>query len=690
MPAVRPRSLLLPFLAATLLAGCGGDSAPRDVVLITIDTLRWDAVGWSGAGRAATPALDRLAGEGRVFLDARAHAVVTLPSHATILSGRLPYEHGIRDNSGFTFRSDVPTLATILSERGYACGAFVSAFPLDRRFGLARGFEVYDDEVSGRGAGRLLLAERPGRETVERALSWWDSREGRPRFLWVHLFEPHFPYEPEEPFASRHRDSPYFGEAEIADRVLAPLFERVRGSGRAQAPIVVVTSDHGEGLGEHGERTHGLLAHDATLKVPLLLWGPGAIEPGRDLEPARHVDLLPTILALVGLDVPTGLPGRSLLHAGRGAGSPLYFEALTGTLTRGTAPLHGWMEDGVKAVDLPIPELYDLRSDPGELENLAVERPDRLREMVARIPAAARTIADPGALDEEARARLESLGYVASTAPRPATFGPEDDPKRFVLLERDLDDALALHRAGRASEAIARLEEAIGDHPRVGLLYERLALIHAERGEPARGLDVLARASALGVASAEMEANLALGLAQSGRIGDARALLARHLDSPDPQVQMTLGVVAALGQDGAEARARLERALSLDPTFPQARIQLAVLELQQNRADAAEAEIDRALAEDPTLADGWNAKGAVRAGRSDLAGAVAAWERAVSIEPRLASAWLNLARAFTAMEERERAAQALANALPLLPPEERERILGAARRARAAGASPSP
>jgi arylsulfatase A-like enzyme/Tfp pilus assembly protein PilF len=662
----------------------------RDVVLITIDTLRWDAVGWSGEGRAATPSLDRLAAEGRAFLDARAHAVVTLPSHATILSGRLPYEHGVRDNALFSFHPDVPTLATILSERGYACGAFVSAFPLDRRFGLARGFEIYDDEVSGRGSGRLLLAERPGRETVSRALSWWESRAGRPRFLWIHVFEPHFPYVPEEPFASRHREAPYFGEVETVDRILEPLLARVRESGGVPAPIVVVTADHGEALGEHGERTHGLLAHDATLKVPLLVWGPGAVEPGRDPEPARHVDVLPTILALVGVDLPSGVQGRSLLEAGPRSGAPLYFEALTGTLTRGAAPLHGWMEDGFKAVDLPIPELYDLRSDPGEARNLAEERPDRLREMVARIPAEAREIEVPRSLDREARARLESLGYVASAAGRPAAFGPEEDPKRIVLLEQAVEDALALHREGRSPEAIENLEAAIEAHPRVGVLYERLALIHAERGQPAAGLAVLARASALGVASPEMEANLALGLAQSGRVDEGRALLARHADSPDPQIQMTLGVVAALHGDPAEARSRLERALALDPTFPQARIQLAVLELQRNRPEAARAELERALVEDPTLADGWNAEGAARAGMGDLAGAVEAWERAVSIEPRLASAWLNLARAWTARGDRERAAQALASALPHLPPGERDRIVSAAREARAPGAIPSP
>ena len=675
------------------LAGCGrGEETARhrDVVLITIDTLRWDAVGWSGSGLASTPTLDRLGAEGRIYTEARAHAVVTLPSHASILTGRLPYEHGVRDNAGFTLRPDVPTLATLLSDQGYACGAFVSAFPLDRRFGLDRGFETYDDEVSGRGAGRLLLAERPGRETVRRAMSWWEGHAGRPRFLWVHLFEPHFPYAPEEPFLSRHRDAPYYGEVEFVDAILEPLLSSWRNANGDDSPLVVVTADHGEGLGEHGERTHGLLAHDATLKIPLALWAPGLVAPGRDGRPARHVDLVPTVLDLLGIDAPPGLAGRGLTRSGDRGDAPLYFEALTGYFTRGTAPLQGWMEGGLKAIDVPIGELYDTADDPAETSNLAEAQPDRFRALVSRIPEAARVLVEPGAPDQETEARLRSLGYVASSAPRPTSFGPDEDPKRRVLVEGRIEDALQAFREGRADEAIGALEAILREFPRFGYAYSRLAFLCAEAGRPAEGLAVLSRAVTMGVASESMESYLALGMAQSGRADEGWNLLAKRSSSPDPQVQMTLGMVAAIRGDPEEARARFGRALELDPTFPQARVQRAILELREGRADAARADLERALAEDPSLADGWNALGAVRAQGGDLAGGVDAWERAVALQPRLAGAWVNLARALTQMGERERAAHALATALPLLPPGERQRILEAARAARSGAGTTTP
>lgn len=676
-------SILAIALAAATVPGCrGSKDAPKpDVVLVSIDTLRADAVSWSGSGRAATPALDRVAEAGRVFDEARAHAVVTLPSHASMLTGRLPYDHGIRDNAGFVLGTGTPTLATILAGAGYACGAFVSAFPLDRRFGLARGFSVYDDEVEGHGTRRLLFAERPGRETVSRALAWWEGNADRPRFLFVHLFTPHYPYEPGEPFLSRHRDDPYFGEAEQADAELAPLLERVLGTDRPRDVVVVVTSDHGEGLGEHGERTHGLLAHDATLKIPLAIAAPGRLAPGRDGRPARHVDLLPTILDLAGVPAPAGLPGRSLAGDDAGA-APLYFEALTGFYTRGTAPLHGWMEGAQKAVDVPIPELYDLAADPREERNLAAERAEAHAALVGKIPERAREIGGRGEPDAETVARLKSLGYLASSAAAPPTFGPESDPKRRVALEGEVDDALELARAGKVDDAIAALERILSANPRIGYLYNHVAVLHAERGREAEGLGALARAVALGVASPAMRGNLAVGLAQTGRGSEARALVEPLSESPDPQVQVAIGTVAAILGDGAEARRRFTRALEIDPTFPRGRVQLAVLDLKEGRVAEARAGLERALAEDPMSPDGWNALGAARGTGGDLRGAIEAWERAVALNPRLATAWMNQAAAWTRLGELERAARALASALPHLPPGERERILAAARAAR--------
>ena len=315
-------------------------AASRDIVLITIDTLRADAPGFSGNPKSETPVLDRLAAQGRVFTNAHAHNVVTLASHTNILTGLYPFQHGIRDNTGFRLAAKFPTLATVLHGAGYTTGAFVGAFPLDSQFGLDHGFDVYDDHYpKGSHATEFYLPERRGDEVVRLALAWWRAQAGKkPRFLWVHLYDPHAPYEPPEPFASRFKTNAYLGEVAAADSFLAPLLGPFL-DGREKPALVVVTGDHGESLGEHGEQTHGLFTYEATLKVPLVVWGRGVV-PGRDARSARHVDIFPTILQAAGLSPPAASvlgvrrPGRTLLAPPADAGDS-YFEALSTTLNRG-------------------------------------------------------------------------------------------------------------------------------------------------------------------------------------------------------------------------------------------------------------------------------------------------------------------------------------------------------------------
>ena len=319
--------------------------AGLSVLLITIDTLRADAVGAYGDARAATPWMDRLAAGGVRFDAAHAQNVVTLASHANILSGGYPWQHGVRDNAGFRFPAGRDTLATLLKGRGYRTGAFVSAFPLDARFGLARGFDVYDDRMAAAPAGPgFVEPERSGAATVALARRWLAEGAG-PSFCWVHLYEPHYPYRPPEPLASRFAGDPYRGEVAAADAALAPLLEPILAAGTEGKTLVVLTADHGESLGEHGEATHGVLAYEATLRVPLLVFEPRLFGPRAVAEGVRHVDLLPTILEALAIPVPPGLPGRSLLPAlSGGAPGPVatsYFEALSGQLHRGWAPVRG-------------------------------------------------------------------------------------------------------------------------------------------------------------------------------------------------------------------------------------------------------------------------------------------------------------------------------------------------------------
>jgi arylsulfatase A-like enzyme len=369
-----------------------------NVLLVTVDSLRADALGAYGHRGARTPWMDRLAAAGMRFETARAHSVATLPSHANLLSGRYPLTHGVRGAGGPGFPPGLPTLATLLKQHGYRTGAFVSAPALDSRFGLAAGFEVYDDAPGGAatpaGSG---AAERAGTETVQAALRWMQAQGDAPFVCFVHLNEPHFPYAPPPPFAERFPQRPYDGEVAAADAALEPLLRPLLDAGGHGRTLVVLTSDHGEALGEHGEPTHGRLAYEATLRVPLVLFAASVFQPGVAKTPARHVDVLPTVLDFLGLERPSGLAGeslRALLARGPGEAPPAYFEASASSGGGGRAPLRGVVHRGWKYIDQPVPELYDLGHDPGEERNLAAARPEeagRLRRVLADLRAGDRS-----------------------------------------------------------------------------------------------------------------------------------------------------------------------------------------------------------------------------------------------------------------------------------------------------------
>src|SRR5438552_6433944 len=336
------------------------------------------------------------------------------------------------------------SLATHLKSHGYRACAFVSAFPLASRFGLSRGFDVYDDSfVDAQVRPAFLEQERRGSETVGRAKRWIDAG-GSPYFCWVHIYDPHFPYAPPDPFRSQFRDDPYLGEVAATDAALAPLLDPIVARGRDGQTLVVLTADHGESLGEHDETTHGIFAYEATLRVPLIVFAPRLAPPHVVSEPARHVDLLPTILEALSIREPDGLPGRSLLPVVQSSSAEsrrsdsddtIYFEALSGNLNRGWAPLHGLLRHRLKYIDLPVPELYDLDHDPGEVHNLATAQPQKVDEMRTALSASAADGREAVRRSEspETRERLRSLGYIGTSADASKTrYTEADDPKRLI------------------------------------------------------------------------------------------------------------------------------------------------------------------------------------------------------------------------------------------------------------------
>ncbi len=652
---VRGGVAALALLGAIFLA-CHGrgprGEAGLSVLLITIDTLRADALGASGNSRAATPWIDRLAGAGVHFTRAYAHNVVTLPSHSNILSGCYPFEHGVRDNAGFRFPATVETLATRLNALGYRTGAFVSAFPLASRFGLARGFDVYDDRFLSGGTGPGHAdEERPGPATVAAARQWLAEGSG-PAFLWLHLYEPHFPYAPPEPFASRFPDEPYLGEVAAMDAALEPVLAPLLEEGRSGRTVVVFTGDHGESLGEHGEKTHGIFAYEGPLRVPLILYCPRLLSPARVETPVRHVDIVPTILDALAAPIPEGLSGRSLLSTSSDPqGPPSYFEALSGMVNRRWAPLHGVVRGPLKYIELPLPELYDVVVDGHEERNLAASRPqelEALQTLLRRLRTDDREPARGVRETAETRARLRALGYLAAAdkAPPKERYTADDDPKRLIALDAEMQAVDARWKGGDVAGALRQCEDVVRRRPTMPLALVQLSLLQREAGRLDEALRTAERALALAPDDAQMASTLGSHLNDAGRFREAAELLEPYAARAEPSLDVLLTRGAALAQTGrtAEALAAFRRALEVAPTNARILVDLGSVHLAAREYASAREAFVAALALKSDLARAHNGLGVVAAETGRVDEAIESWKTAVRLDPREWDTLYNLGR----------------------------------------------
>lgn len=589
-------------LGAALVAGCGprpvGPYKDAPVVLISIDTLRADHLPLYGYAKGATPNLDVLGREGVIFENVVSHCPLTLPAHASLFTGLLPPRHGVRDNIGFTLRSDHRTLATRFKQAGWTTGAAVSAFVVRAATGIGQGFDVYDDALEVDAANESLGAQqRDGAVAVE-SLARWVVAQGSGRFFaFLHLYEPHTPYAP--PPEHRHFDQPYDGEIAYADDLVGRLVARFREKGILDRAVLAVTSDHGEGLGDHEEQEHGFFLYREAVQVPLLLRLPGAARGGtRITGVVAQVDIPATLLDLVGLvsgDM-DGVSLRSAIDAGRSGARSVYSETFFPRYHYGWSELLSVTEERYRYIRAPRAELFDLAADPRERRNLAAERASTVTLMNAWLEKQFRVgeVAAPEEATAETREVLQALGYVGGGAPT-GSAGPLADPKDKIGAYEAYKRALSLRREGRDSEALAELRKLLAREPEILDAWETLGLTLVRMGREVEGLAALAKLLDRDPTRASVHLELARLHALAGR----RELAERHAEAAslrDPGRGFELLAEIMLTQDRLkEAAAYARRSIAADRERAMSHFVLATGARREGRCEDALPEFRAAI-----------------------------------------------------------------------------------------------
>lgn len=627
----------LVILAGLLPLGAAAASKPN-VILITIDTLRADHLRCYGDTQIETPSIDALAAQGARFTEAFSAVPITLPSHTAILTGDYPMATGVHDFSDNKLPGTAVTLAEVLRENGYSTAAFIGSAVLDSRFGLNQGFETYFDhfDFSRLNETNLDLMDRRGNQVMDEALRWLRLNPRQPIFLWVHLYDPHYPYTPPEPYASRYRSRPYDGEIAFADAQVGRLFDFLREAGVYDASVIALMADHGEGLGEHGEKTHGFFVYNSTLHVPLIIRVPGAA-PRVVSDEVSLVDVMPTLLQALQIPIPASVQGRSLLAEvlGRAAAgsSNLYAETYLPLLHFHWSQLRSFQSRGIKYIDAPRPELYDTRSDPRELSNLYDQRRalahslhDELFTVTRRYTATSgATGREKGITDPALLERLRSLGYVAVSAGAfsDASGKALPDPKDRINVYELFSEGMSDGQRGRYDESLRKLAEAGKRDPSVLAVHYLMALDYYRKKDFSQAI-------------AEFQRVLKL---------DPKYALATYY----------LGLTYVQMANYDAAIENLQKTLTLDPTNFLAAFDLGAAYLKKNRVDDAVTAFERSVTIYPEYAQGHEALGELYLYLKRADDAVRELERVVALAPGMRKAHYHLGEAYAAKGLHEQA-----------------------------------
>jgi choline-sulfatase len=665
-----------------LLTACSRSAPPApiqkpSILLITIDTLRADRV-----GRGLTPAIDGLAARGVRFTGARATAPLTLPSHTSIMTGTLPPENGVRVN-GVTLASR-PTLARAFHDAGYRTGAFVGAYVLDRRFGLSGGFDTYDDRVQRDPSGAARLdAERRGDIVADAALQWLEGGGGKPFFAWVHLYDPHAPYNPPQEFLAKAGGNAYDGEVAFADAQVARLLGWLQTSGQAERTIVAITGDHGEGLGDHGELTHGMLAYDSTLRVPLVIALPPNQPPprlGRSAEALRakaegsvdgHVslaDLAGTLLHAAGVPVPAGMREGPLADSREAYAETQY------PRTAGWHDLAALAFDRWKLVISSEAELYDVTADPAETRNLASQKPALVEGARKRLMDLRRAKAPDAAsaVSSDAAERLRALGYVSGTAAPANDTAPS--PAKQIAAWNTFERELSRLSGGDARGALPGLAKLARTYPDAPVFQATHARALKDTGRAAQAVETYRRLVARWPGDAAMYHDLAVAATAAGMPAEAVRAEQAALTLEPTNASASNGLGLMLVQEGrtADALKAFERAVSDDPTNPAFWTNLGNARRDAGNPVGAEQAYRRALDADPRSTDAANGMGVLLVQGKRAAEAIPWFEQAIAGSPRFVEAMLNLGIAYQETGNREKARETYRRVLAEASPGSKE------------------
>jgi len=618
----------------TLAAGCTGrdDSThPRaNVVVITIDTTRADHLGCYGYDRPTSPHMDALAARSVRFARCTSHVPITLPAHTSIMSGTFPSYNGVRDNGRFVVPEALVTLPELLAAQGYRTAAFISAFVLDSRYGLSHGFEIYNDRYTADWSeedlrdARLFrqgITDRPADQTTDAALEWLAERGDDPFFLWAHYYDPHQPLAPPKPFDQLFHDSPYDGEIAFMDSQIGRLLEALESQGLWDNTLVVLTSDHGESLGQHGEDTHAVLVYDTTLHAALVIKPPAAlgVAPAVVHDAVCHADILPTVCTILGVRGPESVQGRSLVPLLQGEHlppAPAYFECALPFYSYRWEHLHGVRLGRWKYIHSPKRELYDVNADPGEVYDLAETEPERLRELEEVLFEAIRSTRTPDELraasttiDAETASRLRALGYATTGAgntdddqlnPRQPTG--RLDPNVGVTYLKDYWAAVSLTHRGNLSAAAAIYESNLLplDPGNPGFVVD-LAELKRRMGNLDGSYELYRRALELNPTDATVMQQLGQLEVDRGNLEAAEELFASAM-ATDPQLLGAVYLAGRLAEQRARTDAAIElyrKVLEIDPSHRDTLINLGVMHARAGANDLARARFKQALAVAP-------------------------------------------------------------------------------------------